>query len=96
MVMLCLVLLILKQLETIHNQGLIIFSQYLYSPIQSLHVEASQPLLYVRFDKLCVQHALKLRQNPDPPCHVFFIPQFYEDNFYATCLQLDLIQHVSL
>ena len=46
--------------------------------MQSLHVEANEPHLYLRFDKLCIQYALKLRSNPDHPAYnVVFNPQFY-------------------
>ena len=48
------------------------------SAIQSLYVEVNEPLLYLRFDKLCVQYALKLRSNPDDPVYDVFNPQFYD------------------
>ena len=49
------------------------------SPTQSLYVEANEPLLYLRFDKLCIQYALKLRSNPDNPAYnVVFNPQLYD------------------
>ena len=49
------------------------------SPIQSLYVVANEPPLYLRFDKLCIQYALKLRSNPDNPAYdVVFSPQFYD------------------
>ena len=47
--------------------------------MQSLYVEANEPPLYLRFDKLCVQYALKLRSNPDNPAYdVVFNPQLYD------------------
>ena len=47
--------------------------------MQSLYVEANESPLYLRFDKLCIQYALKLRSNPDNPAYdVVFNPQFYD------------------
>ena len=47
--------------------------------MQSLYVEANEPPLYLRFDKLYVQYALKLRSNPDnQTCDVVFNPQYYD------------------
>ena len=47
--------------------------------MQSLHVEANYPPLYLRFDKLCIQYALKLRSNPDNPAYdVVLITQYYD------------------
>ena len=49
------------------------------SPIQSLYVEANKPPLYLRFDKLCIRYALKLRSNPDNPAYdIVFNPQYYD------------------
>ena len=56
----------LRKLEPIHNQGLrICLRAFRASPMQSLYVEVNKPLLYLTFDNLCVQYALKLRSNPD-------------------------------
>ena len=47
--------------------------------MQSLYVEANERPLYLRFDKLCVQYALKLRSNPGNPVYeVVFNPLFYD------------------
>ena len=44
----------LKKLEPIQNQGLrICLGAFRTSPMQSLYVEANEPPLYLRFDKLC-------------------------------------------
>ena len=113
MVVLFLVLLVsLKKLEPIQNQGLrICLEAYRTSAMQSLYVEANEAPLYLRFDKLCIQYALKLRSNPDNPAYnVVFNPQFYdqkpsairsfghrvEKDLSVVCPQLDLIQTVSL
>ena len=46
--------------------------------MQSLYVESNESPLYLRFDKLCIQYALKLRSNPDNQAYgVVFNPQFY-------------------
>ena len=80
--MLFLVLLIsyLKKLEPIQNQGLrICLGAFRTFPMQSLHIEANEPPLYLRFDKLCIQYALKLRSNPDNPVYnVVFNPLYYD------------------
>ena len=70
----------LRKLEPIQNQGLRIYlGAFRTSPMQSLYVEANEPPLYLRFDKLCIQYALKLRSNPDNPAYnVVFNPQYYD------------------
>ena len=69
-----------KKLEPIQNQGLrICLGAFRTSPMQSLYVEANELSLYLRFDKSCVQYALKLRTNPDNPAYdVIFNPQYYD------------------
>ena len=77
MVVLFLVLLVsLKKLEPIQNMALrICLGTFRTSPMQSLYVEANEPPLYLRFDKLCIQYALQLRSNPDNPAYdVVFNP----------------------
>ena len=101
----------LKKLEPIQNQGLrICLGAFRTSPMQSLYIEANEPPLYIRFDKLCVQYALKLRSNPDNPAYnVVFNPQYdkkpsairsfvhrVEEDLSVVCPQLDLIQTMSL
>ena len=70
----------LKKLEPIQNQSLrICLGTFRTSPMQSLYVEANEPPLYLRFDKLYIQYALKLRSNPDNPAYdVVFNPQLYD------------------
>ena len=67
----------LKKLEPIQNQGLrICLGAFRTSPMQSFYIEANEPPLYLKFDKLCVQYALKLRSNPNNPAYgVVFNPQ---------------------
>ena len=71
----------LKKLEPIQNQGLMIcLGAFRTFPMQSLHVEANEPPLYLTFDKLCIQYALKLRSNPVNPAYdVVFNPLDYYD-----------------
>ena len=69
-----------KKLEPIQNQGLrICLGAFRTSTMQSLYIEANEPPLYLRFDKLCVQYALKLRSNPDNTAYdVVFNHQYYD------------------
>ena len=47
--------------------------------MQSVYVQVNEQPLYLRFDKLCIQYALKLRSNLDNPAYdVVFNPQFYD------------------
>ena len=70
----------LKKLEPIQNQTLrICLGAFRTSPMESLYVEANESPLYLRFDKLCVQYALKLRSNPDNPVYdIVFNPVYYD------------------
>ena len=70
----------LRALELIQNQGLrICLGAFRTAPMQSLYVEANELPLYLRFDKLCIQYALKLRSFPDNPTYdVTFNPQYGE------------------
>ena len=70
----------LEKLEPIQNQGLRICpGAFRTSPMQSFYVEVNEPPFYLRFDKLCILHALKLRSNPDNPAYdVVFNPQYYD------------------
>ena len=40
------------------------------SAMQILYVEANEPPLCLRFEKLYIEYALKLRSNPDNPAYV--------------------------
>ena len=46
--------------------------------MQSLYVEANESPLFLRFHKLCIQYALKLRSNPDNPAYNVVLTQFYD------------------
>ena len=55
------------------------FKDFRTSPMQGLQVEANEPSLYLRFDKLCIKYTLKLRSNPDNPAYnVVFNPRLYD------------------
>ena len=72
----------LKKLEPIQNQGLrICLGAFRTSPMQSLYVEANEPPFYLRFDKLCVQYALKLRSNPENPTYDVVFNPLYPDRY---------------
>ena len=70
----------LKKLEPIQNNGV----KNMPGDLQDfsngkLVCSLYEPPLYLRFDKLCVQYALKLRSNPDNPANdVVFNPQLYD------------------
>ena len=67
-------------MEPIQNKGLrICLGAFRTSPMQSFYVEVNEPPLYLRFDKLCIQYALKVRSNHDNPAYdVVFNPQYYD------------------
>ena len=49
------------------------------SPISSLNVEADEPSLWLRREKLSLQYAIRLAANPSNPAfEVTFPPQFQE------------------
>ena len=58
----------LRKLLPIHNQGLrICLGAFRTSPMHSLYVEANEPPLHIRWKKLSLQFALKLRSYRDNP-----------------------------
>ena len=49
------------------------------SPVSSLNVEADEPSLWLRREKLSLQYAIRLAANPtNPAFEVTFPPQFQE------------------
>ncbi|MES9951106.1 MAG: reverse transcriptase domain-containing protein [Candidatus Thiodiazotropha sp.] len=70
----------LEELDTIHHQGLrIALGAFRTSPVKSLYVEADEPSLALRRDKLSLQYAIRLAANPsNPASKVTFPPQFSE------------------
>ena len=59
----------LQMLDTVHNQGLrLALGAFLTSPVSSLNVEADEPSLWLRREKLSLQYAIRLAANPSKPC----------------------------
>ena len=55
----------LQMLDPIHNQGLrLALGAFRTSPVASLYVEADEPSLYSRREKLSLQYAIRLAANP--------------------------------
>ena len=55
----------LKELNTIHHQGLrLALGAYSTSPIESLYTEAREPPLTLRREKLVLQYSTKLKSCP--------------------------------
>ena len=60
----------LHVLDTIHNQGLrLALGAFRSSPVESLYVEANEPSLHLRREKLSLQYALRLSSNSNNPAH---------------------------
>ena len=62
-------------LDPIHNQGLRL--SFRTSSVASLYVEADEPSLFSRREKLSLQCAIRLAANPSSPTHeVAFAPNY--------------------
>ena len=70
----------LQMLDTVHHQGLrLALGAFRTSPVTSLYVEADEPSLYLRREKLSLQYAIRLAANQrNPAFKVTFSPQFLE------------------
>ena len=70
----------LQMLDTVHHQGLrLALGAFRTSPVTSLYVEADEPSLYLRREKLSLQYAIRLAANKRYPAFkVTFSPQFLE------------------
>ena len=70
----------LQMLDPIHNQGLrLALGAFRTSPVASLYVEADEPSLYSRREKLSLQYAIRLAANPSNPAHeVTFQPNYVD------------------
>ena len=67
-------------LDPIHNQGLrLALGAFRTSPVASLYVEADEPSLYSRREKLFLQYAIRLAANPSNPAHEVTFPPNYVD-----------------
>ena len=62
-------------LDPIHNQGLL--GAFRTSPVASLYVEADEPSLYSRREKLSLQYAIRLAANLSNPAHEVTFPPNY-------------------
>ena len=57
-------------LDTVHYQGLrLALGAFRTSPVESLYVEAEEPSLYLRREKLTLRYAIRLAANPSNPAH---------------------------
>ena len=68
------------ELDTVHHQGLrLALGAFRTSPVESLNVEAEEPSLYLRREKLALQYAIRLAANPsNPTFKVTFPPHISE------------------
>ena len=73
----------LAKLDPVHNQGLRLSrGAFCSSPVESLYVEAHEPPLEIRRDKLALWYILKLKANPENPAYdIVFNPKY--QNLYA-------------
>ena len=76
----------LAKLDPVRNQGLrLSLGAFRSSPVESLYVEAHEPPLEIRREKLALQYILKLKGNP--AYDVVFNPKYqiiYADKESAT------------
>ena len=67
-------------LDPIRKQGLRLASgAFRTSPIASPYVEADEPSLYSRREKISLQYAIRLAANPSNPAHEVTFPTNYVD-----------------
>ena len=67
-------------LDPTHNQGLrLALGAFRTSPVASLYVEADEPSLYSRREKLSLQYAIRLAANPSNHAHEVTFPPNYDD-----------------
>ena len=60
----------LEKLKPIQNQGLrICLGAFRTSPMESLYVEANEPPLHLRYEKLSLSYAIKLKNNTSNPTY---------------------------
>ena len=71
----------LIMLDTIHHQCFrLTLGAFRTSPVESLYVEAEEPSLYLRREKLALQYAIRLAANPsNPTFKVTFPPHISQD-----------------
>ena len=68
----------LAKLDPVHNQGLrLSLGAFRSSPVEGLYVEAQEPPLENRREKLALQYTIKLKANPGNPAYdVVFNPKY--------------------
>ena len=67
-------------LDPIHNQGLrLALGAFRTFPVASLNVEADEPSLYSRREKLSLQYVIRLAAYPSNPAHEVTFPPNYVD-----------------
>ena len=73
----------MAKLDPVRNQGLrLSLGAFRSSPVESLYVEAHEPPLEIRREKLPLQYTIKLKANPGNPAYqVVFNPKY--QNLYA-------------
>ena len=70
----------LQMLDPVHNQGLrLALGAFRTSPAESLYVEANEPSLSQRRDKLSLQYITKLKSNPTNPAYSVVFDPNYKD-----------------
>ena len=70
----------LQMLDSIHNQGhRLALGAFRTSPVASLYVEADEPILNSRREKLSLQYAIRLAAYPTNPTHEVTFPPNYVD-----------------
>ena len=79
----------LAKLDPVYNQGLrLSLGAFRSSPVENLYVEAHEPPLEIRREKVSLQYILKLKANPGNPVYdVVFNPDYqilYADRESAT------------
>ena len=79
----------LAKLDPVHNQGIrVSLGSFRSSPVECLYVEAHEPALEIRREKLALQYILKLKAKPGNPVYdVVFNPKYqilYADKESAT------------
>ena len=67
----------LAKLDPVHNQGFrLSLGAFRSSPVENLYVEAHEPPLEIRIEKVALQYTLKLKPNPGNPAYeVVFNPK---------------------
>ena len=70
----------ISSLDTVHHQGLrLALGAFRTSPVQSLYVEAEEPSLYLRREKLALQYAIRIAANPSNPVHKVSFPPYISE-----------------